>query len=90
MPSVANPYFAEMASVIIAEANCRKYTSIVIDSMEDEENQKKNLATLIARKVDGIIAAPCGSDPTLFEEIQKMQILWYLSTDSLPAAISRM
>ena len=74
MPSVANPYFAEMASVIIAEANCRKYTSIVIDSMEDEENKKKNLATLIARKVDGIIAAPCGSDPTLFEEIQKMQI----------------
>lgn len=74
MPSVSNPYFAEMAGVIIAEANNRKYTSIVIDSMEDEENQKKNLATLIARKVDGIIAAPCGSDPALFEEVEKMQI----------------
>ena len=74
MPSVANPYFAEMAGVIISEANSRRYTSIVIDSMEDEENQRHNLATLIARKVDGIIAAPCGSDSSLFEEIRKMQI----------------
>lgn len=74
MPSVANPYFAEMAGVIISEANSRRYTSIVIDSMEDEENQRHNLATLIARKVDGIIAAPCGSDCSLFEEIRKMQI----------------
>lgn len=74
MPSVANPYFAEMSSVIIAEVNSRKYTSIVIDSMEDEEIQKSNLAILTARKVDGIIAAPCGSDPALFEEISRMQI----------------
>lgn len=74
MPSVANPYFAEMSSVIISEASIKKYTTIVIDSLENEANQEANLSTLIARRVDGIIAAPCGSDPALFEEISKMHI----------------
>lgn len=74
MPSVANPYFAEMSSVIIAEADSRNYTSIVIDSMENELNQKGNLLTLVARKVDGIIAAPCGTDSDMFEQVSKTQI----------------
>ena len=74
MPSVANPYFAEMASVIISEANTKHYTTIVIDSLESETNQRKSLLTLISRQVDGIIAAPCGSDPTLFEEINRQNI----------------
>ena len=74
MHSVANPYFAEMASVIISEANTKHYTTIVIDSLESETNQRKSLLTLISRQVDGIIAAPCGSDPTLFEEINRQNI----------------
>lgn len=74
MPSVANPYFAEMASVIISEATARRYTTIVIDSQENEANQKANLLTLISRQVDGIIAAPCGSDSDLFEEVNNQHI----------------
>lgn len=74
MPSVANPYFAEMASIIISEARMKHYTTIVIDSLENESNQKDNLSTLVSRRVDGIIAAPCGSDPSLFEEVSRMQI----------------
>lgn len=71
MPSVANPYFAEMASVIIAEANSRRYTAIVIDAQESEANQQANIYTLISRNVDGIIAAPCGNDPSLLEEVNR-------------------
>ena len=74
MPSVANPYFAEMASVIIAEANTRKYTTIVIDAQENEANQQINIYTLISRKVDGIIAAPCGNDSRIFEEVNRTNI----------------
>lgn len=74
MPSVANPYFAEMASVIIAEANIKQYTTIVIDSQENEQNQKANLMTLISRQVDGVIAAPCGADFMLFEELNKKHL----------------
>ncbi len=74
LPSVANPYFADLSSAIISEANKNGYTTIVADSLENEDNQKANVAMLISRRVDGIIAAPCGSDPELFEEIYKSDI----------------
>lgn len=74
LPSVANPYFADLSSVIISEAHRNGYTTIVTDSMENEDNQKANTAMLLSRRVDGIIAVPCGSSPTLFEEINKTSI----------------
>ena len=74
LPSVANPYFADLSSTIISEANKNGYTTIVIDSLENEENQKANIAMLISRRVEGIIAAPCGNSPELFEELNKSEI----------------
>lgn len=70
-PSLANPYFAEMASVIISEVHKRGYTTIVIDTMEDEGNFADGLTQLIARQVDGIIAVPCGQDEKLVSDINK-------------------
>ena len=74
LPSVANPYFAELSSAVISEARRNGYTTIVTDSMENEDNQKANIAMLISRRVDGIIAAPCGDNPELLEEINKTNI----------------
>lgn len=74
LPSVANPYFAELSSVVISEAHRNGYTTIVTDSMENEDNQKANIAMLLSRRVDGIIAAPCGDNPELLEEINKTNI----------------
>ena len=71
LPSVANPYFADLSSVIISEAHRNGYTTIVTDSLENEDNQKANIAMLVSRRVDGIIAAPCGDKSELFEEIDK-------------------
>lgn len=71
LPTISNPYFADMAAAIIAEIRGKNYTTIIVDSMEDEANQRQALSTLLSRKVDGIIAAPCGTDPTIFEEVRK-------------------
>lgn len=71
LPTISNPYFADMASAIIAEAREKDYTTIIVDSMEDEDNQRRAISALLSRKVDGIIAAPCGTNPTLFEEVRK-------------------
>ena len=71
LPSVANPYFADLSSIIISEASRSGYTTIVADSRENEDNQKANIAMLVSRRVDGIIAAPCGDDPELLEEINR-------------------
>ena len=69
LPSLANPYFAEVASVIISEVHRRNYTTIVIDTMEDEKIFNDSASLLLSRRVDGIIAVPCGTDCTLIESI---------------------
>lgn len=71
IPSVANPYFADIAAAIIAEAKNKGYSTILVDTMDNESNQNICLSTLVSRKVDGIIAAPCGKEPHLFEEVSK-------------------
>lgn len=60
LPSVANPYFADMASVIITELNSAGYTTIVVDTMESEQRLSESARSLISRQVDGILAVPCG------------------------------
>lgn len=69
IPTLSNPYFADIASSIITAVKAREYTAIVVDTMESEENQKSCLSALLSRKVDGIIAAPCGENREMFEEI---------------------
>ena len=68
VPSLANPYFAEIASVIISEAQKCGYTTLVSDTKEDEELQNSSITTLISRPVDGIIIVPCGNDPAYLEQ----------------------
>lgn len=65
IPSLSNPFFADMASVIISEASLHGYTTIIIDTMEAESNQKLALESMSARQVEGIIAAPCGGEEDL-------------------------
>ncbi len=69
VPDISNPYFAEITSVIVAEAKKNGYTTIVTDTMENEAAQNDSVSALVSRKVDGIIVVPCGSDPAFLEEI---------------------
>ena len=68
VPSLSNPYFAEIASVIISEAQKCGYTTLVSDTKENEELQNSSITTLISRPVDGIIIVPCGNDPAYLEQ----------------------
>ncbi len=74
LPSLANPYFAEMASFIVSEVHRKGFTTIVIDTMEDEHEFNTSVMKLYSRGVDGIIAVPCGTDKSLIEEIDKKDI----------------
>lgn len=71
IPSLSNPYFAEMSSVIIHEARRKGFTSIVIDTMENEAEFNEGLRQLAARQVDGIIAVPCGNDSGRVEAVNR-------------------
>lgn len=70
-PSLSNPYFAEMSSVIISEVHRRGYTTLVIDAMEDEGNYIDGFNHMLSRQVEGILAVPCGQDATIVERINQ-------------------
>lgn len=73
VPAIDNPYFANMASVIISEAKRYGYTIILVDTMENEADEREGLMSLLSRKVDGIMLAPSGSDPAYIEHINDTQ-----------------
>lgn len=74
IPSVDNPYFANIASVVIRQAKTQGFTTMIVDTMENEKNEQQDVLSLISRKVDGIIIVPCDRDPAFLERISKHNI----------------
>ncbi len=71
LPSITNPFFADMAGHIVAELNQSGYSAILIDTMEDASRMNKDAIALMQRHVEGVIAAPCGEDPSALEMINR-------------------
>ena len=69
LPSIANPYFADMASNVVSELYKSGYTAILVDTMEDATRLGRSARELLLRRVEGIIAVPCGADPSVLEMI---------------------
>lgn len=88
VPSISNPFFANIANVIIHEARLYKYTVILINSMENEGNEREGIASLISRNIDGIIVVSCGTNASLLEEVASQTpivlIDRYFSNTTLP------
>ena len=71
VPSIDNPFFANMASVITNQLKGHGYNILLADSMETEAMESEALYSFLSRKVDGIIAVPVGNSPSLLESISK-------------------
>lgn len=69
VPSIANPFFAEISDTIIKEAARHGYTAIMAVTMESHTEQEACLSAILSKNVEGIIAAPCGNESFLFENI---------------------
>ncbi|MHB1107207.1 MAG: LacI family DNA-binding transcriptional regulator [Lutibacter sp.] len=62
VPSLSNPFFANIASNINAEVRKYGYTTIIVDSDENVEIEKTVLQQFIARNIEGLIIIPCGKE----------------------------
>ena len=71
VPAIDNPFFANLASGLIAHLKKYGYNILLADTMEDERNEKDALMSFVARKVDGIVTVPVSSSPDLLERIAK-------------------
>lgn len=69
IPHIDNPFFANIANVLIREAQKFGYIVILIDTMENPSFESEAINSLLARSIDGIIIVPTGEDPTKLEEI---------------------
>lgn len=69
LPSISNPFFAEMASVIISEAHTKGYTTFILDAMEEPAVFEDGVKRMVNKNVDGIIAVPCSNNSILLENV---------------------
>lgn len=101
VPSLKNPFFAEIASAVNAEV--RKYHCITIigDSDDNIENEKMEVLHLLSRNLDGMIIVPCGDEWEHLEKIREKGValicidryfegadLSYVSSDNYEGAYS--
>lgn len=88
VPRIDNPFFANIASIVIQEAHKFTYPVMVIDTCENPVEEDRALDTLLQRNVDGIIMAPCSETPERLREIaeQKPIVLIdrYFEDEDLP------
>jgi len=70
IPSLRNPFFADIASEINAEVRNRGYITIMGDSDEDMEIENEELQQMRSRNIEGLIIAPSDQNG---KSIKKMQ-----------------
>ena len=61
IPSLQNPFFADLASNINAEIRKFGFTTMISDSDENLEIEKMELQQIVSLNVDGLIIVPCGN-----------------------------
>lgn len=60
IPHIASPFFSALSSAVEARADELGFNVILCHTREDSERERKSLAVLINRQVDGIIVTPVG------------------------------
>jgi LacI family transcriptional regulator len=69
LPDITHPFFAEVAKAVAETVRPHGYHVIISYFEEDPELERNEAASLVARQVDGLIAASAQSNPELFEGI---------------------
>ena len=62
IPSLSNPFFAEIASEINAEIRNRGYITLIGDSDENMETENEELLQIQSRNIEGLVIAPCSQN----------------------------
>ena len=69
VPSLNNPFFADLASTINAEVRKFGYITMISDSDENQEIEEMELQQVMSRNIEGLIIIPCG---TQWEQIKQL------------------
>ncbi len=78
VPDLLHPFFAEVAkglSVVIEEHG---YSLIISSSEEKPQMEAKEVRQLLARRLDGLVIASCGTDVELFDAMDRSTVPYVL------------
>lgn len=83
MPTITNPFYAELVEKIEKSLFKKGYRMLLCDSAEDSEKESAYVRLLIANQVDGIIAGSHNLDIAEYEQIQAPVLSFdrYLATN---------
>jgi LacI family transcriptional regulator len=62
IPSLSNPFFADIASEINTEVRNRGYITIIGDSDENIEIENEEITQMESRNIEGLVIAPCSQN----------------------------
>lgn len=71
IPSLKNPFFAEMASIINQEVRKYDYITLIGDSNDSIDTEIREVSLFSAKNVDGLIIVPCSQDSEHIEQTLK-------------------
>jgi LacI family transcriptional regulator, galactose operon repressor len=73
---IENPFFAEVARAVQMKALRHGYVTVIGNSDEDPATERLCVETLIERRIDGLVIAPCGGsvNKSLFVGLAKARI----------------
>jgi len=60
IPSLINPFFSRIASIINNELHLLGYSTLISDSNESADIERQEITQIISRNVEGILIAPIG------------------------------
>ncbi|SDS61278.1 transcriptional regulator, LacI family [Pseudarthrobacter equi] len=72
LADVSNPFFAHLADLVVQEAHSRGIQVLLMTTQEDDRLESERLATLIERRVSGIIATPTGNNLEIWKKLQDL------------------
>ncbi len=74
VPSLSNPFFANMAAQVSIELQKTGYITLISDSNENEEIEREELTQIVSRNVDGILISPCGNYGDHIDRVRSLGI----------------
>lgn len=74
IPSLANPFFSTIASIVNQALHTKGYSVLVTDCDEEEKTEIDAVKNLAARNIDGMIVIPSGKDKKHLDLLYKQGI----------------
>ncbi len=74
IPTLSNPYFADVASMVSHALRSKGYSVVLMDCDEDESSEVEAVRLLAAQNIEGVIIIPSGSQSAHIDTLLKRKI----------------